>query len=107
MKFQVSKFASNEVFTTTIDEIIEAKNEIVTSNDITINSEAPATQIIEMIADIDETPKVESDKEEPVAMTTVKGTHKAIYFVGNLKQFFVNQTIFLVMSYEKDMEYVI
>lgn len=76
---------AHEVFGATNDEIIEAENEIVASNDININSEEPPAQIIETIAGVD---------EEPVAIKTVKTANKAIYFVEHFKQFFVSQTVF-------------
>lgn len=89
---------AHEVFGATNNEIIEAENEIVASNDININSEEPPAQIIETIADVD---------EEPVAIKTVKTANKAIYFVEHFKQFFCQLNSFLVMSYKKDVEYVI
>ena len=72
---------AHEVFGATNNEIIEAENEIVASNDININSEEPPAQIIETIAGVD---------EEPVAIKTVKTANKAIYFVEHFKQFFVS-----------------
>ena len=60
------------------------------------------------VADIDKTVKAESDVEEPVIMTTVKGTHKVLDFVGNLQHFFVNQNFFsgnVILAISEDVSF--
>lgn len=79
----------HEVSGFTVDEIMEAENEVVTGNDITVNWDTPVAEIMESIADIDEIINFGSIVEEPVITTTVISTHKVLNSVAKLKQFFV------------------
>ena len=57
-------FTAPEVFGTTIHKIIIAENEIVTSNDVTINWEVTTAEIMKTILGIDEIIKNKTDEEE-------------------------------------------
>ena len=76
----------------TIEEIISVKREIISSNDHTINWDAPAEDIVDAVAEVEEAVYPESSSEEETLPTTIiKDLHEVLASLQNLKGYIESQ----------------